>query len=294
MNVVGGTLSAADSLAVDRNSVRYALESGATPVRRCIGICSSGYLSSDERTAISASLSHGTFQGEWGSWDGTIAQFRTGSATGPVVNNTEGAINEALSLHANYLGWYVREQWVPIATCPSWAAADECGDNPSGRFVRVLVQPARGSDIAESLEAYAQRRLGYRLVLSALEHPGVVAPDSTFTMQHTWFQRAVGRVPWPLGLLVCFESNGPSHDRYCAPSDRSFDPSRWPVGAGGPYAYTSALHVPASTPPGSYAVLVGLVGAADDTPFVNLAIDGKVGADPLAPSLYRVSTVTVR
>src|SRR5581483_5033891 len=273
MNVIGSSVTGVRLGQADPSAVLYGLGRGATMVRRNMGAT----LGADERAAIRSRLDTRSFQAEWVSPDGVIAWVRPRDPSAPWVP-TWKAIDQALSLGANYLGWYVDSQTVrcdeipkdlPVAELPEMT---QCGvHGTTSVTAHPLAKLYPGTH--ETLEDYFQRRSGYRFYVSRFAYPSSVALGKRFDLDQTWWQRGVGKLysRYYLRARLAGPATVPLN------VDSGLDADRWPAGASGPHAVTSRFVVPARTAPGSYRLQFAVVDA-HGKPAINLADSGKVTA----------------
>lgn len=242
--------------------VGHAVLGGADMVRKCIGICTHGFLSDTDRGLIESWIPYRSFRGEWGSWSGEIESFYPSPTSGQTVNDLSGAIDEALALNVSMLGWYVNSS---------------------------LEQLRPNTD--ETHAEYFQKRCGYRFWLQQASFSESVVPGSSFELELEWFQRATGKLyrAYDLRLQLRDEVRGTT----VALGTSGFAGHSWPPGPGGPYSETEQFTVPPDVEPGVYALELAVV---DDRgqPAMNLANASlKVGGDPYAYSDYALGSVVV-
>lgn len=243
------------------SGVSHAVQYGADMTRKCIGICFNGFISSADYNAIMSYRQWRSFRGEFGSWLGPIENFYTSSTSTVPVNNTKGAIDEALvSFKANHLGWYVGS---------------------------TLTKTIPGTN--ETYEDYFQKRAGYRFYLENISHPANVRPNDKVTVGHRWFQRGVAKIYQPTYLAVDLVGNGGV--RY-AIGQVALGAETWNLGPQGPYNLTSDYKIPANIPAGTYQVKFALVDN-NRQPMINIAIPGKESADAQAYGFYSAGTIRV-
>ena len=126
------------------------------------------------------------------------------------------------------------------------------------------VPPAWRSRLVEFL-----KRVGYRLVLRELSHPGAVKAGDRMRVSSTW--ENVGVAPpyhlWPLAYRLRSES-----DQIVAQWHSGVDVRRWLPERS--HSVDDILEVPAGIPSGRYILEVGILSEGGDTPAVQLAIAG--------------------
>jgi Beta-galactosidase len=270
MNVIGSSFYKPGLDAGDPAAVRYAIDRGATMVRRGIGMP----LPADETGFIRRHLDSRSLETEWVSPTGVIAWVRP---LNPSVRwmATWQAVDQALSLGANYLGWYVDSQSVrcdqiprdlPVAELPEMR---ECGVNGA---TSVTAHPLAKfyPGTRETLEDYFQRRAGYRFYVSRFAYPASVAVGGAFELDQVWWQRGVGKLydRYYLRARLVGRATVPLN------VDGGLDADRWPAGPSGPHPVGSRFLVPAGTAPGSYRLEFAVVDAGG-SPAINLADGGK-------------------
>jgi len=145
----------------------------------------------------------------------------------------------------------------------------------------------------ETLEAYAQRRMGYRFHVSYNHYPSPVPAGSSFRLTQRWFQRAVAKLykqHYIRARLVGDTTVTLDRDT------SSFTAHNWEVGSIGPRLIVSTFPVPAGTAAGSYELQFAVVDSAGN-PAMNLANRGKVTtglADPINDySWYSIGRIAV-
>jgi hypothetical protein len=292
MNVIGSSFYEPSLDAGDPAAVRYAVDRGATTVRRAMGMS----LPADERQFIRSHLDSRSLQTEWVSPDGVIAWLRPPDRNRPWTTTWE-AIDQALSLGANYLGWYVAAQTVRCSQIPKDLPLGElpemarCGANGTTSVTaHPLAKLYPGTH--ETLEDYFQRRAGYRFYVSRFAYPASVAAGRRFALDQTWWQRGVGKLHSRYYLRA--RLTGRATVRLNV--DGGLSAERWPAGPSGPHAITSRFAVPAATRPGRYTLELAVVGT-DGKPAINLADSGKDTkglADPRNDyGWYRVGPITI-
>lgn len=245
MNVIGATVNPSYNLeTTDINAVKYAIQKGAGPVRRCIGICLNSitpYMSPDEQAVIQSAVANSPFQGEWGSWNGTIFNFYT--ASGALVGDTENAIHEALGLNSTYLGWY----------------------SSAGALQQTV------SNQTETLENFFQRSAGYRFYVDATTYPLIANRAGSITLQQGWYQRGVAKLYQHFQLGAFLVANGTVIALH--PVD-SFGAELWPIGPSGRHEIDSTFTIPPGMPSGTYTLEFAVVDEFG-APAMNLAIGSK-------------------
>lgn len=230
------------------NAVLTAVAAGAGLVRKCIGICDYGYLSPTERATIDSLRDTTPFRGEWGSWTGALDAFYASPTDVVPVNDTRGAIDEALALRVDALGWY-------------------------GNVLAAGV-----TDTGETLADYFQTRAGYRFYLESLSHPSAVERGELLTVDLVWHQRAVSKLyrSHDLSLMLRDERSGDLHVLPPQP----WDAYTWVQGPTPPVPGQIGVMVPEHLEPGVYQLYFAVVDASG-APAIDLAIT----ADKLEPGI---------
>ncbi|HYE06237.1 MAG TPA: carbohydrate-binding protein [Planctomycetota bacterium] len=112
------------------------------------------------------------------------------------------------------------------------------------------------------------KRIGYRFVLSRLEHASTVAAGATVTLSSSWINRGVAPTyhAWPLAYRLR------SGEQVVAQWRSSADVRTWLPGA---HSRQDAFAVPATLGAGTYAVDIALLAKDGTRAFVDLAIAGR-------------------
>lgn len=151
----------------------------------------------------------------------------------------ENAVDEALSHHPNFsspMGWLGKE------------AADFYNDD-------------------HDLMLQAHKRMGYRFALIQADFPNRIRPGETWTLAHTWENRALGRCYRQFPLAVYLLQNG--RVAWTA-SDPGFDPSNFVAGQS--YHIQSTFSLPPDLPTGDYELRIAMTD--NGKPAIRLAIAG--------------------
>jgi len=127
------------------------------------------------------------------------------------------------------------------------------------------------------------RRLGYRLVLTRLLHPGLAARGGIFPVRTTWRNEGVAPPygPWKLAVRLTRVAGGEPLI-VTGTSVRGWLP-------GSETEVTDPIRVPVTCAPGEYALAIGVVEPASRLPAVRLAIAGRDAA-----GWYPLSRISVR
>lgn len=242
------------------NAVRTAVEAGAGLVRKCVGICAHGYLSDEERATIDGLRDATPFRGEWGSWTGHLDAFYASPTDTEPVNDTRGAIDEALELRVDSLGWY------------SSVLADET------------------TETGETLADYFQSRAGYRFFLASARHPAAVRAGEPLAVDLAWYQRGVAKLYRAHRLsLLLVDAGGARYPLASQP----WDAHTWPVGPAGPIAGRVEAPVPSEVPAGAYTLYLAVVDELD-APAINLAVTAEKLEPGIEASYVAIGAITVR
>lgn len=183
---------------------------------------------------------------------GKIHQYYLGDRQKPV--SVDDLFDEMLSFHCNYipLGW---------------------GD---GDWAVLKDRP--------ELLKKVWMKMGYRLVITEATLPVEVRAGQTATIEHTWKNVGVGRLPFACPLA--FYLAGADGKVVQVQRDDSIDQTHWYQD--GPHALQHTFAVPKYLPPGSYTLLVALVDRASGKPAIALGIAGDDGR-----RRYALGTMTV-
>lgn len=242
------------------SGVQHAVQSGADMTRKCMGICFLGFISMEDYQGIMNYRQWRSFRAEFGSWLGQLETFHTSSTSTVVVNNTKGAIDEALvTFKANHLGWYV------------------------GETLRKVVP---GSN--ETYEDYFQKRAGYRFFLESLLLPNSARPGEKIAIGQRWYQRGIAKIYQPTYLAVDLVG---SAGRYPL-GQAALGAHEWTMGPQGPFVLNSEFTIPANIPAGTYQVKFALVDESRK-PMINIAINEKDGNDVHAYGFYHAGTISI-
>jgi len=278
-NGFGITLQEGDPL-----GVKYAIETkGAHMVRRNFGLNLGTTLWDDEPPYMALRAPTRSLHGEWGPTHGHQWFFK--SAIQSQFYYTHEAIDDALARGVSHMGWYRSSHTFncgsvasvpagvdtakapPVTTCTLYGGPN-AGSVAVASPLQTMTHP---SSAAETLEAYTQRRMGYRFHVSYHHFPPVVTAGSTFRLTQRWFQRAVAKLykqHYIRARLV--GSTTVTLDR----DTSSFTAHNWEAGSIGPRLTVSTFSVPAGTAAGSYELQFAVVDSAGN-PAMNLANSGK-------------------
>ncbi len=298
MNIIGSSANGPTTLQQeDTAAVGYAVDQkGASMIRRMIGL-GDGNLKPDEVQFINNRISTKRFDGEWGSFDGTIVWFDIPNDNTP-MKYTYQAIDQALELGTSYLGWYKSTDYIICGDIPANLPLEElpeksqCTNSAQQITTQPLLKLYPGT--TETLKDYFQRKSGYNFYISESVYPQSVTAGQNFSLQQAWYQRAVAKL-YKQHYLKAYLSQGSTTIPLNIDMN-SLNAHTWSAGPSGPHPITSTFSVPSTVLPGTYTLHFAVVDASGN-PAMNLAIDTKSTsglADPINDyNYYSLGNITV-